>query len=518
MPRYSESSKRSAPVVRMRREAFDRIKNSVGQLPAEEGGVLVADSDGVICDFQYDHSSTRDSSRCTPNSDGLSRLSPALRRLNRHIRGWCHSHPGGPRCPSGGDVTAANSFLRLNPQLDWLFIPIVMTIPDTGKFELLGFRAVPDARGIAIVETVEIEICEHGDNAAAASGNHGVGVGLPSSLYAPRDGTFDRLGDAVNRELLGFTRLIVVGAGGAGSFVEDAVRLGVGQVVLIDPDAIDVSNLSTQQAYRRDHGRPKVLALSERLRDINPRAVIKPICARLDDLSDEDVRRLAFGFTNTIKCQRLQLATGCGSLVVPCDVRPRPAVTVLCGCTDDFFPQARVNRLALKLQVPSLCAQHYTEAMASEITFTHPGFTPACHRCILAPRYRAYLEEGAGNSGTSRGSVISATGRLNALKLDLMLGLAHAGTAHPRWGNLISQMREHNLVQIRNSHDCELPTFPRSDEDADWRTWFGDAIWIRRRPMPGCPDCGARGDLLKAAELWRERDSRNVDWKGSSGK
>src|SRR5947209_191492 len=65
-----------------------------------------------------------------------------------------------------------------------------------------------------------------------------------------------------------------------------------------------------------------------------------------------------------------------------------PVITLLCGLTDSFWAQAQVNRLALHLGIPSLCAQQYQYGQAAEITFTYPGVTPACHRCMLNSRYK----------------------------------------------------------------------------------------------------------------------------------
>ncbi|HVB44424.1 MAG TPA: ThiF family adenylyltransferase [Streptosporangiaceae bacterium] len=165
--------------------------------------------------------------------------------------------------------------------------------------------------------------------------------------------------------------------------------------MLIDPDRVADSNIGTQQVYRKDIGRHKVAALAERLRDINPRARIGEVARSLADLDDAAMRELCLG------------AAGGGQ---------EPAVTVLCGLTDDFYAQARINALGLHLGLPSLCAQAYLEGRGAEITFTYPGLTPACHRCILSTRYHAYLAEGYRNQVTSHGTPIFATTRLNATK------------------------------------------------------------------------------------------------------
>jgi len=106
-----------------------------------------------------------------------------------------------------------------------------------------------------------------------------------------------------------------------------------------------------------------------------------------------------------------------------------PVRTVICGLTDNFQAQARVNRLALKLGLPSLSAQVYREGRGAEVTFTFPGVTPACQRCILSSRYCHFLDHGQGNDVASHGTPIFATTRLNALKGFLLLALCITAAA-----------------------------------------------------------------------------------------
>lgn len=64
----------------------------------------------------------------------------------------------------------------------------------------------------------------------------------------------------------------VFGIGGVGSFVVEAlVRTGLGRIVLIDYDIIDITNINRQiHATRKTVGLSKVVAMKERILDINP--------------------------------------------------------------------------------------------------------------------------------------------------------------------------------------------------------------------------------------------------------
>lgn len=91
---------------------------------------------------------------------------------------------------------------------------------------------------------------------------------------------FDRtarlLGDAGVARLAGAT-VTVFGVGGVGSSAAEAlVRSGVGRVILVDYDRICVTNVNRQvHAMKGTLGKPKAQVMAERLRLINPDAVIE---------------------------------------------------------------------------------------------------------------------------------------------------------------------------------------------------------------------------------------------------
>lgn len=63
----------------------------------------------------------------------------------------------------------------------------------------------------------------------------------------------------------------IAGLGGLGSNIAILLaRLGVGRLVLVDFDTVEVSNLNRQHYTMRDLGRPKADALRDQLIEINP--------------------------------------------------------------------------------------------------------------------------------------------------------------------------------------------------------------------------------------------------------
>ena len=84
------------------------------------------------------------------------------------------------------------------------------------------------------------------------------------------------LGDAAMEKLASST-VAVFGIGGVGSYIAEALaRGGVGHLILCDNDVVSVSNINRQLiALHSTVGRPKVEVMAERIRDINPDAVVE---------------------------------------------------------------------------------------------------------------------------------------------------------------------------------------------------------------------------------------------------
>ncbi len=110
----------------------------------------------------------------------------------------------------------------------------------------------------------------------------------------PTNRRFDRTArlvgdDAIAR--LGSSTVTVFGVGGVGSFAaEGLVRSGVGRVILVDFDRVCVTNVNRQlHAMKGTLGKAKVLVMAERLRAINPDAIIEP---RVEFYAPENAARL----------------------------------------------------------------------------------------------------------------------------------------------------------------------------------------------------------------------------------
>jgi proteasome lid subunit RPN8/RPN11 len=453
--------------------------------------MLGADRSGTITQVRFD--STADTSRGTysPDATAMNRLlSEEWRPQGIELAGFVHSHPAGNRRPSAGDRTYAARILDAIERIDQLVLPIVQTRPDTGAVTTHLYVAQRTADGV-VVEAADFAVVHERQR---------------TRLDWFEEPAFHRVESAVSLPLLARCRLIVVGAGGSAAWVETMVRQGVGEVVLVDPDTVSETNLATQQTYRRDLGRPKVSALADRLRDINPWVTVVPLQRSLDDISDRRFARLA---------QR------------PLDGRPHPEVVLVCALTDNFWAQARLNRLALNLGLPVIAAQVYQEGRGAEVSFAVPGITPACGRCVLGGRYRAWLEHGHRAPGVSQGTPLPSTDRLNALKGQVALAVLHgaagrawaADPAARRWRDLLDRVAHRNLAQIRLDPELGaslgISVFDTTLGDAPGgRIVCDETLWLPQDPehpgtgWPTCPDCGGSGDLHDVVGTLEETDLR----------
>lgn len=480
------------PSLQITKPMLEKIYATVGRLPAEHGGALGGSrEDGIVRYYHFDDTAQRTGATYSPNHRFLNQLfKEQWNPKGINLLGFVHSHPPGVRRPSYGDVIYAERILEYIPELDRLLLPIVISEANTGRFEILPYAAIRDGNRVRIEEMKLVVINE--EEITKSEANEASQVSPVSEAASPTTRfddaeTFKRVQNAYDLKHLARCRVIYIGAGGAANFIEEMARAGVGEHVLIDPDIVSETNLATQQVYRKDIGRPKVDCISERIRDINPNAVVKTFQLPLNDLDDMALKKLAFA---------------------PLNEQP-PIATLLCGLTDNFYAQARVNRLGLKLGVPTLSAQVYLEGRGAEITFTYPGVTPACQRCAVSSRYAYYLDKGFENNVTSDGTPIFATTRLNALKGFIAMAILHHETEHPRWGELLERIGNRNLIQIRMDPDLastlRLGVFDKVFGEGDQeRILFDEVVWLPQKPdcpengYAPCPDCGGTGNLRDA--------------------
>jgi hypothetical protein len=141
-------------------QAYDDMENCIGSRPAESGGILLSnESDYIITCFIFDSLAAKNPTIYQPNTEFLNSV---LKGRNDEFVGIAHSHPRGARQLTSQDQRAAWSNLTSpgNPHLNAYLMPLIQTIPDTGRFEIIPYIVTchPEGKGRVIVKKVNLEI------------------------------------------------------------------------------------------------------------------------------------------------------------------------------------------------------------------------------------------------------------------------------------------------------------------------------------------------------------------------
>ena len=349
------------PELKMTRQVYDQICNTIGRRPPESGGILGSSDGGKTIDrFYFDATAKVTGGTYSPDTEVINRVLAHWDTQDILLVGFVHSHPKGYAKPPEGDYRYVKAIMSALNITDDFFMPIVIVNdPPDGKINLYAYTFRTDI----LLEAQPLGLLE--DYAADPI--------LPSLRTHPKCSAdiFARVQSCCPQSALRKKTVVVIGCGGSRQFVEELARCGVGRFVLIDGDVVALSNLATQQAYLCEVGRSKVEVLRDRLLDIDPEAEVIAIPRFLDDsFRDELFER-----------------------VVGPVLQERPTDVLICGCADSFPAQARAAALAMQYGSCYLAAQLYQHGAAAEIYFSYPGVTRGgCARCAMESRYRAYGE------------------------------------------------------------------------------------------------------------------------------
>ncbi|QNI68426.1 bacterial ThiF/MoeB/HesA protein family [Synechococcus sp. BMK-MC-1] len=148
--------------------------------------------------------------------------------------------------------------------------------------------------------------------------------------------------------------VIVCGCGSVGSLAAlDLARSGVGRFLLVDEDLLSIENLCRHQCGLADVGRRKVEAVADRIRQINPKALVEVAAMPLEQLDPAVVA--AFSDANTL----------------------------MLACADSRRADRYAARLAASLRLSFLSIGLWERAFAGELFYWHPDQPMPCYSCAL---------------------------------------------------------------------------------------------------------------------------------------
>ena len=166
----------------------------------------------------------------------------------------------------------------------------------------------------------------------------------------------------------------ICGLGGLGSNIAIALaRAGIGKLLLIDFDRVDITNLHRQQYKANQIGFYKANALAENLSEIAPYTEIKPVTAKIteenltDLLKDADIACEAFdnaeskamlvnGILEHLPDCYLVAASGMAGMDTPNTIRTRKIMKRFYLCGDETSDVA--DTIGLVAPRVMLCAAH----------------------------------------------------------------------------------------------------------------------------------------------------------------
>jgi tRNA threonylcarbamoyladenosine dehydratase len=208
--------------------------------------------------------------------------------------------------------------------------------------------------------------------------------------YEHRFGGLFRLYGKTAIEALRNAHVLVVGIGGVGSWVGEALaRSGIGQLTLVDWDDICFSNTNRQiHAMTGTAGRAKVDILAERIHLINPECTVNAIREFYTDKNADELITSNLSYVVDAidrKNAKIHLITQCRKMEIPVIVsggaggRVDPAQIRVADLRDSYNdPLLASIRKPLRKNIPGMHLRHKKKFgipcafSAEEIRYPHP--------------------------------------------------------------------------------------------------------------------------------------------------
>ncbi len=217
--------------------------------------------------------------------------------------------------------------------------------------------------------------------------------------------------------------VLVIGVGGIGCTVATYLASGgIGDLVLVDFDTVDASNLGRQPLYTpQDIGKLKVVSAAERLREINPDIQITTIDTRLQGESLKDAVA---------------------------------AADVVVDCCDNFATRFAVNEVCVAANrcLISTAAIRFE----GQLSVFGPNYDDsACYRCVYSETDES-LDDCAGNGVLAPvPAVIGAMGAVECLKE--IVGLRASDSTLSLYDGLTTEWQKIVISKQKNCPTCGIP-------------------------------------------------------------
>jgi tRNA A37 threonylcarbamoyladenosine dehydratase len=257
-----------------------------------------------------------------------------------------------------------------------------------------------------------------------------IDAGAPGADLERRFGGVARLYGADSLRRFGCARVAVVGLGGVGTWVAEALaRTGVGGLTLIDLDHISESNTNRQiHALDPEFGRAKVLAMAQRVRAIHPGAAVVAV---EEFLGPDNVAQLLRGADLVVDCIDHVVAK---AALIAC-ARALGVAVVTCGAAGGRKDPARIAREDLARTRGDALLAKVRARLRREHGFVGPGKGRKAPRFGVDAIYSSEvpsLPAPACAAGQAPGSPLACGGYGSAVTVTATMGFAAAACALER--------------------------------------------------------------------------------------
>lgn len=197
--------------------------------------------------------------------------------------------------------------------------------------------------------------------------HNGETVPLLRNIYEMSQDAFSRNAGLLESDYLNDSCAIFAGLGSVGSTMALMLaRAGVGRYILIDPDILEIHNISRHQGDLSDVGRTKVDIIAEKILRVNPNAEIKKFASRVQDVDFEALK----------------------------DMIPQNKSVVLSGC-DKLEGNASACDIAEELKIPFLATSFFSMAWGVILYYYLPKLGDIGYRTGMQEALRNELKRDA---------------------------------------------------------------------------------------------------------------------------
>ena len=183
--------------------------------------------------------------------------------------------------------------------------------------------------------------------------NNGHWEKVPVNVVPMRDELFSRTRGLFETDVLAAKQVSVFGGGSGGSpIVQELARLGVGNLIIMDHDRLEVANVVRHPAGLSDVGRYKTKFLAEIIHETNPYATVTTYEEKVSPGNEERTREII-----------------------------RKSDIIICA-VDDNKARHILNRICVEEGKPVIIAGCFRRAYGGQVLAIRPGET-MCYQCFV---------------------------------------------------------------------------------------------------------------------------------------